>query len=70
MAVNNGAIDNVILLLAEANRLNLDYSYYHSAIDYVVDKRAVEARQIVISHLENLKLSETINTESQESFCF
>lgn len=70
IAVNNGAIDNVLLLLAEATRLNLDYSYYHSAIDYVVDKRAVEARQIVISHLENLKLSETINTESQESFCF
>lgn len=70
VAVNCGAIDNVLLLLAEATRLNLDYWYYHSAIDYIVDKKAVEARQIVISHIENLKLNETINTESQDSFCF
>jgi ankyrin repeat protein len=71
VAVNNAAIDNVILLLAEANRLNLDHSYYHSAIDYVVDKRAVETRQIVISHIENLSLNKEIKAEQQESlFCF
>jgi hypothetical protein len=71
VAVNNGAIDNVILLLAEANRLNVDYSYYHSAIDYVVDKRAVETRQIVVSHIENLSLNKEIKAEQQQSlFCF
>jgi ankyrin repeat protein len=71
VAVNHGAIDNVILLLAEANRLNLDHSYYHRAIDYVVDKRAVETRKIVISHIENLSLNKEIKAEQQESlFCF